>query len=82
MTIDDLHLDGNGVAGWLVEIAWASVGFAIGIVTRNVGATIGIGLVWTLLVENVLGALLGALDLDVIRAFMLGPASAALQVLF
>lgn len=63
---------------WLVEIAWASVGFALGIVTRNVGATIGIGLLWTLLVENVLGSLLGALDLNVIRAFMLGPASAAI----
>ncbi len=64
---------------WLVATAWASLGFAVGVLTRNVAATIGIGLVWTLLVENVVGVLAGSLGLDGVTAVLLGPASAAMS---
>ncbi len=69
-----------GSAGslWLIATAWGSAGFALGVITRSIGATIGIGLVWTLAVENILGALAGAFGLNGAKAIFLGPSSASL----
>ncbi|MGD0244340.1 MAG: hypothetical protein ABSB59_29015 [Streptosporangiaceae bacterium] len=48
-----LHL----LAFWLVCAAWAMAGFALAVLTRSVTAAIGIGLMWTLALENVIGLL-------------------------
>lgn len=65
---------------WLVVTAWGAVGFALGTVTRSVVSAIAIGLVWTLMVENLLfGGLSAAVPvLDTVRMVLLSPSSGSL----
>jgi ABC-type transport system involved in multi-copper enzyme maturation permease subunit len=48
-----LHL----AALWLICLAWAMTGFALAVLTRSLTAAIGIGLMWTLVVENIVAGL-------------------------
>lgn len=65
---------------WLIVTAWASLGFALGSLTRNVGAAIAIGLTWTLGIETLLvGGIASVVPfLDAIRVVMLSPSSGSL----
>jgi hypothetical protein len=52
-------------AGFLVMEVWALLGFLLGTVARGPALSVGLGLVWALVVENLLrgvGQLLGAVD--------------------
>lgn len=52
-------------AGFLVMGTWAMAGFLLGTVTRGPALSVGLGLVWALVVENLLrgvGELLGAVE--------------------
>ena len=52
-------------AGFLVLEMWAVIGFALGTVARGPALSVGLGLVWALVVENLLrgvGALLSWVD--------------------
>jgi ABC-2 type transport system permease protein len=44
-------------AGWLILAAWAGLGFALGFLLRSTGLSIGLGLVYALVVESLVGAL-------------------------
>ncbi len=61
---------GIGV-GWLVLGMWCLFGFALGTLTRGTALAIGLGLVWALVVENLVRASAGAISLldTVQRAF-------------
>lgn len=65
---------------WLVVTAWAAVGFALGTITRSVVSAIAIGLIWTLMVENLLvGGLSGSVPaMDAARKVLLSPNSGSL----
>lgn len=65
---------------WLVSTAWGAFGFLIGILLRNLAAAIVVGLVWTLLVENLVFGGLGAVvpALGSVRVILLSPSSGAL----
>lgn len=64
---------------WLASTAYASAGFALGMLTRGVAPAIGIGLVWTWAVENVIGLAAGALPLfETIRQLTLSGSTDAL----
>ncbi|MBM0274990.1 ABC transporter permease subunit [Micromonospora tarensis] len=45
------------VSVWLIVTAWGAVGFTLALATRNLAAAIGIGLLWTLMVENLVNGL-------------------------
>ena len=52
-------------AGFLVMEMWALIGFLLGTVARGPALSVGLGLVWALVVENLLrgvGQLLGPVD--------------------
>jgi ABC-type transport system involved in multi-copper enzyme maturation permease subunit len=67
------------LALWLVCTAWGGLGFALGIVTRSIAAAIGIGLLWTLMVENLIGGLAGLLPvLETVRTVLLSAATGSL----
>nr|MDT0663369.1 ABC transporter permease subunit [Micromonospora sp. DSM 115978] len=48
---------------WLIGTAWAAVGFVLALTLRNLAAAIGVGLLWTLLVENAVNGLGGLVPL-------------------
>jgi ABC-2 type transport system permease protein len=49
---------GKGAAtGWLILGAWAALGFALGMILRSTGLAIGLGLVYALVIETLIGAL-------------------------
>jgi ABC-2 type transport system permease protein len=53
------------LAGCLVLELWALAGYAVGTLARGPALAVGLGLVWTLVVENLLrgvGALLGPIE--------------------
>ncbi|MDX3110667.1 ABC transporter permease subunit [Nonomuraea angiospora] len=67
-----------GAAAFL-SIAWMSAGLALGVICRGVGAALGVGLMWTLGLENALTGLAGIVPaLQPVRAILLGPASGSL----
>jgi len=49
-------------AAFLVLEMWALVGFFLGIVARGPALSVGLGLVWTLVIENLLRGVGGSLD--------------------
>ena len=52
-------LAGIGV-GWLILVAWGSVGLALGFLLRGTGLAIGLGLVYAFVIESLISALVGA----------------------
>src|SRR5690606_30844137 len=53
------------LSGWLIVGMWASAGMFLGIMVRGTALAVGLGLVWTLAVENLLrgfGAMVEPLD--------------------
>ncbi|MDP8988051.1 MAG: ABC transporter permease [Actinomycetota bacterium] len=44
-------------AGWLILSAWATLGLCLGVVSRGTSLAIGLGLVWLLVVENLIRGL-------------------------
>lgn len=65
---------------WLVTTAWGALGFLAGTLIRNLTAAIVVGLVWTLMVENLLFGVLGSVvpALGAVRVILLSPSSGAL----
>ncbi|GAA2070152.1 hypothetical protein GCM10009780_00920 [Actinomadura alba] len=62
-----------------ISVAWMSVGAALAVIFRGVGAALGAGLLWTLGLENALSGLAGVVPaLEPVRAILLGPASGSL----
>jgi ABC-type transport system involved in multi-copper enzyme maturation permease subunit len=67
------------LALWLVCAAWGIAGFALAVLTRSVTAAIGIGLLWTLALENVVGALAASVPaLSDVRKVLLSAATGSL----
>ncbi|MGA6164203.1 ABC transporter permease [Amycolatopsis magusensis] len=67
---------------WLVLTAWAATGFAVGILVRNTGAGIGVGLLVTVVLDQ-LSAPAASLPLvDALRTGLLGANSGSLAVAF
>lgn len=50
-------------AGWLILGMWCLFGVLLGTLTRGTAMAIGLGLVWALVVENLIRASAGAIDL-------------------
>lgn len=47
-------------AGWLVAMMWATFGGLLAVVMRGVALPVGLGLVWLLIVQNLLGSIAAA----------------------
>ncbi|MEU9890166.1 hypothetical protein AB0M95_30510 [Sphaerisporangium sp. NPDC051017] len=63
----------------LISVAWMSVGAALGVLFRGVGTALGVGLLWTLGLENALSGLAGVVPaLEPVRTVLLGPAGGSL----
>jgi ABC-2 type transport system permease protein len=43
------------LAGWMILAAWASVGVLLAVATRGTSLAIGIGIIWALVIEGLLG---------------------------
>ncbi|MBB6350117.1 ABC transporter permease [Nonomuraea muscovyensis] len=57
----------------LMTTAWGALGFLLGVLSRNPATAIAVGLLWTLGLENALGALAYAVPaLDGVRHLMIG----------
>lgn len=65
---------GQGIAaGWLVLGMWCLFGLLLGTLTRGTALAIGLGLVWALVVENLIRASANALDwLDAVQRVLPG----------
>ncbi|MBA2552222.1 MAG: ABC transporter permease [Geodermatophilaceae bacterium] len=60
-------------AGWLVLMMWCLFGLLLGTLTRGTALAIGLGLVWALVVENLIRASANALDwLDAVQRVLPG----------
>ncbi|MGI8691551.1 MAG: ABC transporter permease [Geodermatophilaceae bacterium] len=60
-------------AGWLVLLMWCLFGLLLGTLTRGTALAIGLGLVWALVVENLIRASANALDwLDAVQRVLPG----------
>ncbi|MDQ3855311.1 MAG: ABC transporter permease [Chloroflexota bacterium] len=84
-----LHLPGawelvRGLAaGWLILAAWTAIGFALAILVRGTALAVGLGLVYGLVVENLIAGLSGVVDLfDIVRKGLPGPNASALAAAF
>jgi ABC-type transport system involved in multi-copper enzyme maturation permease subunit len=44
------------LAGWLILAVWAALGVALAVATRGTSLAIGIGIIWALVIEGLLGA--------------------------
>ena len=51
------------LAGWLVLAVWAAVGVLLAIATRGTSLAIGIGILYSLVIEGLVSALAGSIDL-------------------
>ena len=70
-------------ASWLILGAWAALGFALGMVLRSTGLAIGLGLVYALVIETVIGALGFALSaFETVSRGLLGRNASALAESF
>ena len=49
-------------AGWLILAAWAAMGVLLGVVTRGTSLAIGIGILYALVIEGLLSAFVGSVD--------------------
>lgn len=66
-------------ASWLIASAWAMMGFMLGIVTRSLAASIAIGVLWALVVEQMVHGLAAvATALAPVRVGLISGASAVL----
>lgn len=66
-------------ASWLIAVAWAMFGFMLGIVTRSLAASIAIGVLWALVVEQMVHGLAAvATVLAPVRVGLISGASAVL----
>jgi ABC-2 type transport system permease protein len=66
-------------AGFLVLEMWALVGFALGTIARGPALSVGLGLVWALVVENLLRGVGQLLDwVDVLTTVLPGTAAGSL----
>jgi len=64
---------------YLVFLMWAAIGFALGTYARSAALSVGLGLVWTLVVENLLRGVGSALPLvQDVTAFLPGTAAGSL----
>ena len=64
---------------YLVFTMWATIGFALGTYARSAALSVGLGLVWTLVVENLLRGVGSALPLvQDVTAFLPGTAAGSL----
>lgn len=73
----------GAAASWLILGAWAALGFALGMVLRSTGLAIGLGLVYALVIETVLGALGFALSaFETVSRGLLGRNASALAESF
>lgn len=70
-------------AGWLILGLWCAFGAFLGILTRGTSLAIGIGLIYVLLLEGLLGGVLGQLEIvRTIRQFLPGANAGALVTSF
>lgn len=51
------------LAGWLIVAVWAAVGVLLAVATRGTSLAIGIGIIYTLVFEGLVGALLNQVEL-------------------
>lgn len=66
-------------ASWLIASAWAMMGFMLGIVTRSLAASIAIGVLWALVLEQMVHGLAAvATALAPVRVGLISGASAVL----
>ncbi|HEX6969074.1 MAG TPA: ABC transporter permease subunit [Micromonosporaceae bacterium] len=66
-------------AAWLISSAHASLGFFLAVAFRNTATAIAVGLLWTLVIENVISGLATVLaPFDALRKVLLSPSSGAL----
>ena len=73
----------GAAASWLILGAWAALGFALGMVLRSTGLAIGLGLVYALVIETVIGALSFALSaFETVSRGLLGRNGSALAESF
>lgn len=67
-------LAGGLAAGWLIALAWGGVGLALGLIFRSTAMPIGLGLIWGLAVENIIGALGGTVHFfQTVQHYLIGP---------
>ena len=70
-------------AGWLILGLWCAFGAFLGILTRGTSLAIGIGLIYVLLLEGLLGGVLGQLEIvRTIQQFLPGANAGALVTSF
>ncbi|MBO3089168.1 ABC transporter permease subunit [Cellulomonas dongxiuzhuiae] len=63
----------SAAAGWLVVTMWALAGALLGALTRGTAVAIGLGLVWSLAVENLVRGFAGVLPAaDALQRFLPG----------
>ncbi|APE09195.1 ABC transporter permease [Rhodococcus sp. 2G] len=63
-------------AAYLVFMMWGTIGFALGTYARSAALSVGLGLVWTVVVENLLRGVGSALHLvEDVTAFLSGTAA-------
>lgn len=67
-------------SAWLVSLAAASLGFALGMVFRGTGTALGVGLVWLLALESAVNGLSFLLDVAPVQKVLLGPNAGSLAV--
>ncbi|MCT7289545.1 MULTISPECIES: hypothetical protein [Rhodococcus] len=66
-------------AAYLVFMMWGTIGFALGTYARSAALSVGLGLVWTVVVENLLRGVGSALQLvEDVTAFLSGTAAGSL----
>ncbi len=74
----DALLESAGTA-YLVFMMWGTIGFALGTYARSAALSVGLGLVWTLVVENLLRGVGAALPaVENVTAFLPGTAAGSL----
>jgi ABC-type transport system involved in multi-copper enzyme maturation permease subunit len=67
------------LAGWLMVGAWSFAGLALGVATRGTSLAIGLGLVWLLVIENLVrgfASLIGVIE--VLQGYLPGTNAGAL----
>lgn len=70
---------GGVAAGWLVVGTWCLAGAFLGVLVRSTALAVGVGLVWTLAVENLLRIFAGLVDaLDTAQHYLPGTNAGAL----
>lgn len=65
-------------AGWLVVGMWGWAGMFLGLLVRGTSLAIGLGLVWTLAVENLVRGFASLAAIEVLQRFMPGTNAGAL----